>query len=142
MMAHDFDLIGEAIFSTRTWEAFGEGNKNFNGIDHGSAADIRFTRNKANTVLYVTTLGWPGDGAVLKIKTLGKSRINLKSLQSVSLVGASEKLTFQPGCRFAPDHVAVQGALSVQRLPDQADVFRADPEAQACGQAALAGAGP
>ena len=30
----------------------------------GSAADIRFTRNKANTVLYVTPLGWPGDGAV------------------------------------------------------------------------------
>jgi hypothetical protein len=94
VMAHDFDLIGEAIFSTRTWEAFGEGHKNFNNIDHGSASDIRFTRNKANTVLYVTTLGWPGDGAVVKIKTLGKSRIDLKSLQGVSLLGTSDKLKY------------------------------------------------
>jgi alpha-L-fucosidase len=94
VMAHDFDLIGEAIFATRTWEAFGEGHKNFNGISSGSAADIRFTRNKPNTVLYVTTLGWPGDGAVVKIKTLGKSRINLKSVKSVSFVGVSNTLTY------------------------------------------------
>jgi alpha-L-fucosidase len=94
VMAHDFDLIGEAIFSTRTWEAFGEGHKNFNNIDHGSAADIRFTRNKANDALYVTTLGWLGDGAVVKIKTLGKSRIDLKSLQGVSLLGTTDKLKF------------------------------------------------
>jgi alpha-L-fucosidase len=40
-MGHDFDLIGEAIFSTRPWEAFGEGQRNFNGISSGSAADIR-----------------------------------------------------------------------------------------------------
>ena len=93
-MGHDFDLIGEAIFSTRTWEAFGEGHKNFNNIDHGSAADIRFTRNKANTILYVTTLGWPGDGAVVKIKTLGKPRIDLKGLRNVSLVGTLDQLKF------------------------------------------------
>ena len=94
VMAHDFDLIGEAIFSTRTWEAFGEGQRNFNGISSGTAADIRFTRNKANTLLYVTTLGWPGDGAVLKIKTLGKSRLDLKSLERVTLLGTVEPLTF------------------------------------------------
>ncbi|MEI7899297.1 MAG: alpha-L-fucosidase [bacterium] len=94
VMAHDFDLIGEAIFATRTWEEFGEGHKNFNTIGSGSAADIRFTRNKANNVLYVTTLGWPGDGAVVKIKTLGKARIDLKSLQSVSLLKSSDKLKF------------------------------------------------
>jgi alpha-L-fucosidase len=93
-MGHDFDLIGEAIFATRTWEAFGEGHKNFNGISSGSAAGIRFTRNKANTVLYVTTLGWPGDGAVVKIKTLGKSRIDLKSVKGVSLLGVSNTLTY------------------------------------------------
>jgi alpha-L-fucosidase len=94
VMAHDFALIGEAIFATRTWEAFGEGHKNFNNIDHGSAADIRFTRNKPNTILYATTLGWPGNGAVVKIKTLGNSRIDLKSLQGVSLLGTPEKLKF------------------------------------------------
>jgi alpha-L-fucosidase len=95
VMAHDFDLIGEAIFSTRTWEAFGEGQRNFNGISSGTAADIRFTRNKANNVLYVTTLGWPGYGAVVKIKTLGKSRIDLKSLQGVSLLGSSDTMAYR-----------------------------------------------
>ena len=94
VMAHDFDLIGEAIFATRAWEAFGEGHKNFNGISSGTAADIRFTRNKANNILYATTLGWPGDGAVVKIKTLGKSRIDLKTLQSVSLLRSSVDLTY------------------------------------------------
>jgi alpha-L-fucosidase len=94
VMAHDFDLIGEAIFATCTWEAFGEGQRNFNGIPSGSAADIRFTRNKANNVLYVTTLGWPGDGAVVKIKTLNKHRIDLKSLQWVSLLGTTDQLKF------------------------------------------------
>jgi len=94
VMGHDFDLIGEAVFAARSWETFGEGQKNFNGISSGSAADIRFTRNKANTVLYVTPLGWPGDGATLAIKTLGKYRIDLKTLQSVMLVGSADKLTF------------------------------------------------
>jgi len=94
VMAHDFDIIGEAIFSTRTWDTFGEGHKNFNTIDHGSAADIRFTRNKANTMLYATTLGWPGDGAVVKIKTLAKSRIDLKGLQAIELLGSPGKLKF------------------------------------------------
>ncbi len=93
-MEHDFNLIGEAIFSTRTWEAFGEGYKNFSGISSGSAADIRFTRNKANTILYVTTLGWPGDAAVVKIKTMAKSRIDLKSLQSAMMLGSPDKLKF------------------------------------------------
>jgi alpha-L-fucosidase len=94
VMAHDFDLIGEAIFATRTWEEFGEGHKNFNTISSGSAADIRFTRNKPNTILYATTLGWPGDGAVVKIKTLGKARIDLKSLQTVTMLGFPDKLKF------------------------------------------------
>ena len=92
-MGRYLDLIGEAVFSTRPWEVLGEGQKGFNGISSGSAGDIRFTRNKANTILYATTLGWPGDGAVLKIKTLNKSRIDLKRLESVSLVGSPDKLT-------------------------------------------------
>jgi len=105
VMAHDFDLIGEAIFNTRTWEAFGEGHKNFNTIASGSAADIRFTRNKANNVLYVTTLGWPGDGSVVKVKTLGKCRIDLKSLQSISLLGTAEKL------KISQDNASLQISL-------------------------------
>jgi alpha-L-fucosidase len=95
-MGRCLDLIGEAVFSTRPWETFGEGPNNFNGIATGcSAADIRFTRNKANTILYVTPLGWPGDGATIHIKTLGTLRINLSDLKSVSLVGSTEHLTYR-----------------------------------------------
>ncbi len=94
VMAHDFTLIGEAIFDTRTWEAFGEGEKNFNSISSGSAKDIRFTRNKPNNTLYATTLGWPGDGEVLKIKTLNKHRIDLKSLHGLTILGSKEPLKF------------------------------------------------
>ncbi len=94
-MGHDFALIGEAIFGTRTWEAFGEGQRGFNNIGSGTARDIRFTRNKENTVLYATTLGWPGDGAVVEIKTLGKARIDLKSLQSIALTGVKSPLVWR-----------------------------------------------
>ena len=93
-MGRYLDLIGEAVFSTRPWEVFGEGQNSYNGVFSGSATDIRFTRNKANTILYATTLGWPGDGATVKIKTLNKLRINLKSFQSVSLVGGPDKLAY------------------------------------------------
>ena len=143
VMAHDFDLIGEAIFSTRTWEAFGEGHKNFNNIDHGSATDIRFTRNKANTILYVTTLGWPGDGAVVKIKTLGQ--IPHRPEESAGRVACSES---PDTLKFSQDAESLQITLPpkapyrMQRLPDQTGVFRTDSEAQASGEAALAGAGP
>ena len=95
VMAHDFDLIGEAIFSTRTWEAFGEGSNNLNGIGALTPLDIRFTRNKANTTLYATVMGWPGDGATVRIMTLNEYRFSMKGLQSVSLVSAPGKLSYR-----------------------------------------------
>ncbi|MGA2363619.1 MAG: alpha-L-fucosidase [Candidatus Aminicenantales bacterium] len=87
-------IIGEAIFSTRPWDSFGEGQTGINGIAALTPQDIRFTRNKENTVLYATVMGWPGDGATVKIKTLNKSRIDLKRLERVSLVGALDKLAY------------------------------------------------
>jgi len=79
-MGRCLDIIGEAIFSTRSWETASEGD------------GIRFTRNRENTVLYVTNLGWSNDE--LRIKTLNSSRIDLRTLVSVSLVGAPGKLTY------------------------------------------------
>ncbi|MEI6877103.1 MAG: alpha-L-fucosidase C-terminal domain-containing protein [Spirochaetota bacterium] len=72
--------MGEAVFSTRCWQTASEGDS------------IRFTRNKENTVLYVTHLGWSNDE--LRIRTLGSSRFDLKTLASVSLLGAPGKLTY------------------------------------------------
>ncbi|MER6014714.1 alpha-L-fucosidase [Streptomyces bluensis] len=84
--------FGESIYATRAWTAYGEGPTKMGGgsftTPHaGTAQDIRFTRNKANNVLYATVLGWPGSS--LTIKTLGSDRINLSSLTSVKLLGTT-----------------------------------------------------
>ena len=80
-MGKCLDLIGEAVFSTRCWMVATDGD-----------GGIRFTRNKDNTVLYVTNLGWSND--LLRVRTLGSSRIDLRTLTGVSLLGCSDKLTY------------------------------------------------
>jgi alpha-L-fucosidase len=84
--------FGESVYATRAWTAYGEGPTKMGGgsftTPHaGTPQDIRFTRNKANTVLYATVLGWPGSS--LTIKTLSSDRINLSSLTSVKLLGTT-----------------------------------------------------
>ncbi|MPY56126.1 alpha-L-fucosidase [Streptomyces spongiae] len=84
--------FGESIYSTRAWTAYGEGPTKMGGATFsqpttGTAQDIRYTRNKANNVLYATVLGWPGSS--LEIKTLSTSRINLGSLTSVKLLDST-----------------------------------------------------
>ncbi|MFF5523213.1 alpha-L-fucosidase [Streptomyces coeruleorubidus] len=84
--------FGESVYATRAWTAYGEGPTKMGGgsftTPHaGTPQDIRFTRNKANNVLYATALGWPGSS--LTIKTLGSDRINLSSLTSVKLLGTT-----------------------------------------------------
>ncbi|MGW1954448.1 alpha-L-fucosidase [Streptomyces sp. NPDC001920] len=84
--------FGESVYATRAWTAYGEGPTKMGGgsftTPHaGTPQDIRFTRNKAGTVLYATVLGWPGSS--LTIKTLGSDRINLSSLTSVKLLGTT-----------------------------------------------------
>ncbi|MFJ8113970.1 alpha-L-fucosidase [Streptomyces sp. NPDC096132] len=84
--------FGESVYSTRAWTTYGEGPTKMGGgaftTPHaGTAQDIRFTRNKAGTVLYATALGWPGSS--LTIKTLSSDRINLSSLTSVKLLDST-----------------------------------------------------
>ncbi|MER6418222.1 alpha-L-fucosidase [Streptomyces sp. NPDC001137] len=81
--------FGESVYSTRAWTTYGEGPTHMGGGAFtapkvGTAQDIRFTRNKNNTVLYATVLGWPG--TTLNISTLNSARINLGSLTSVQLL--------------------------------------------------------
>jgi alpha-L-fucosidase len=84
--------FGESIYSTRAWYVYGEGPTKMGGGSFttpraGTSADIRFTRNKAGTVLYATVLGWPG--STLNIATLASGRVNLGTLNSVQLLGSS-----------------------------------------------------
>jgi alpha-L-fucosidase len=84
--------FGESIYATRAWTAFGEGPTQMGGGSFstpraGTPQDIRFTRDKANRVLYATVLGWPG--GTLNITTLNANRINLSTLSSAQLLGAT-----------------------------------------------------
>ncbi|TLS46585.1 alpha-L-fucosidase [Streptomyces montanus] len=84
--------FGESVYGTRAWTAYGEGPTKMGGGSFtkptaGTAQDIRFTRNKAGTVLYATVLGWPGGS--LTLKTLSSDRIDLDSLSSVKLLGST-----------------------------------------------------
>ncbi|MEI5524917.1 alpha-L-fucosidase [Streptomyces brasiliscabiei] len=84
--------FGESVYGTRAWTAYGEGPTKMGGGSFtrptaGTPQDIRFTRNKAGTVLYATVLGWPGGS--LTVRTLGSDRIDLDSLSSVRLLDAT-----------------------------------------------------
>ena len=84
--------FGESIYATRAWAAFGEGPTQMGGGSFvtprpGTNRDIRFTRDKTNTVLYATVMGWPG--STLSITTLNSNRISLGGLASVQLLGAT-----------------------------------------------------
>jgi alpha-L-fucosidase len=80
-MGKCLDILGEAVFATRCWMVADDGD-----------GGIRFTRNKDNTVLYVTNLGWSND--MVRVKALGSSRIDLTTLTDVSLLGSPGKLTY------------------------------------------------
>ncbi|MEU9919005.1 alpha-L-fucosidase [Streptomyces sp. NPDC051001] len=91
-MGDHLKRFGEAVYGTRAWTAYGEGPTRMGGGTFtqptaGTAEDIRFTRNKANNVLFATVLGWPG--SLLRIRTLGSGRIDLSSLTSVQLLGST-----------------------------------------------------
>ncbi|KAG9256842.1 alpha-L-fucosidase-domain-containing protein [Emericellopsis atlantica] len=83
---------GESVYGTRAWDIYGEGPNRAGGGSFtaplvGNSSDIRFTRNKEDSVLYAAVLGWPEDRKVL-IQNLGSDAlVSLESLQSVQLLG-------------------------------------------------------
>jgi len=89
---------GEAIYETRPWKIYGEGpnmvkSGKFQGdsISKLGEKDIRFTRNKANTVVYAIALGWPAEPIV--VQALGSSAAtNPGRIANVELIGSGAKL--------------------------------------------------
>jgi alpha-L-fucosidase len=84
---------GEAVYATRAWEKYGEGPTKMgaaHGImgppSEGAANDVRYTRSKDNTTLYVILLGWEKDQKEVILKSLSSDRIDLKNLKSVELI--------------------------------------------------------
>jgi alpha-L-fucosidase len=81
---------GEAIYATRPWVKFGEGESVY-GKPAYTGTDIRFT--KKGDVLYAVLMAWPGERAV--IASLGAGA-NLKGkIERVELLGHRGHLKFK-----------------------------------------------
>lgn len=87
----------EAIYATRPWKIYGEGpNAVTAGAFQGKSVaklgekDIRFTRDKANTLVYAIVLGWPK--GEFQVTSLGTSAAtNPGRIANVQLLGTDEK---------------------------------------------------
>jgi alpha-L-fucosidase len=72
-------------------EKWGEKNETGHKMYTATTDDIRFTRNKANTVLYATALDWPGEKML--IKTFANQKV--KGIKSVKLIGVKGRLKWK-----------------------------------------------
>jgi alpha-L-fucosidase len=90
-------INGEAIYATRPWKVYGEGPNairagSFQGksIAQLSARDIRFTRNKAGSIVYAIALGWPAEPML--IRSLGTAAATRPgAVAAVELLGSQGK---------------------------------------------------
>jgi alpha-L-fucosidase len=89
-------INGEAIYGTRSWHTYGEGetkvtaghltereNKPF------TASDIRFT--KRGNILYAICLGWPGKKAQIRTLT-SNSAVKTDMISEITMLGLEEAL--------------------------------------------------
>lgn len=89
---------GEAIYDTRPWFIFGEGDAKDATGHHSeidpeyTEQDIRFTRK--GDVLYATVLSEPEDG-VVTIKTLKSGNEYMQEIHSVSLLGNENPVSWK-----------------------------------------------
>jgi alpha-L-fucosidase len=91
------DVNGEAIYGTRPWEIFGEGDtpipEGFHEKDQAvyTPQDIRFTR-KGNQ-LYAISLGWPQEEWLVRSLGTGSS-LKSETILSISLLGSDTPLSW------------------------------------------------
>jgi len=94
---------GEAIYETRPWTVYGEGptqieSGSFKGTSIKSlgSKDFRFTRNKANSVIYAICLGWPYGG--MQIASLGlSSKTSPGKVLNVTVLGSEAPIKWSQG---------------------------------------------
>ncbi|NUQ17869.1 MAG: alpha-L-fucosidase [Sphingomonas sp.] len=90
-------INGEAIYATRPWKIYGEGpveikQGSFQGdsIKRVTAKDIRYTRNKAGTIVYAISLGWPE--RPMELRSLGTAASTRPGrVEHVELLGTSKR---------------------------------------------------
>lgn len=117
---------GEAIYETRPWKVFGEGpNMVKPGAFQGESItklgdkDIRFTRNKANTIIYALVLGWPTEPIV--VQSLGQSAAtNPGKVMRVELLGTGARVDWKQQA----DGLRVELPKSYQPVVDYAAALK------------------
>jgi alpha-L-fucosidase len=120
------NVNGEAIYETRPWKIFGEGPDtvtsgafNGNSIAKLGAKDVRFTRNKANNVIYAIVLGLPTEETT--IEALGtSSATNPGKIAKVEVLGS----THAPIWDQTPTGLRLKAPESISGLPDYAVAFK------------------
>ncbi len=92
------EVNGEAIYGTRCWKKFGEGNSEptkgsftDNQATAYTARDIRFTTKEND--FYAIALNWDDSG--LLIRSLDKNAIADAKIQNVTLLGSGEKINWE-----------------------------------------------
>lgn len=95
-MGNWLNKYGKAIYDTRAWEIYGEGptlmgaaHGVFTEPKEGTARDVRYTRSKDSTVLYVILLGWDKDQEMVKLASLSTNHIDLANLKEIALINGS-----------------------------------------------------
>jgi len=96
---------GEAVYATRAWVKFGEGptilgKGGMSTPVEATASDIRFTRNKANNVLYAIGLGWPSNNQ-MAITSLSSSAFNTSTITGITFIGGG-------ACSWSQDSTALR----------------------------------
>ena len=92
---------GEGIYETRPWKIYGEGQHSVkagafggNSVNQLGVQDIRFTRNKANNVIFAHVLGWPAEAVT--IQSLGTSaQTNPGRIGKVEVLGTGEAIQWR-----------------------------------------------
>jgi alpha-L-fucosidase len=72
-------INGEAIYATRPFSTYGVDGTN----------QIRFTRNKDSTMLYVFSQNWPGNGTTLSLTSLRSGNLSGAKISKIILLGGS-----------------------------------------------------
>ncbi|WP_168432939.1 alpha-L-fucosidase [Pontiella sulfatireligans] len=91
-----FKVNGEAIYGTRPWYTYGEGENVIGKRDKTScmtSSDIRFV-TKAD-VLYAFVLNWPENGQPVVIEKLGSNQPQVGTIAGVELLGYTGTLNWK-----------------------------------------------
>lgn len=89
------DVYGDAIYATRPWLVYGEGSTTNTGDNYSyTGKDIRFTRSKDLTKLYISALGTPTKNK-MTVTTLRSGEWDASTIDAISLINGDERTALE-----------------------------------------------